>query len=159
MHKYITCIISVLHNGFYYFPALQKKKLKQEMVRQYAQSHVFSMLLNQSLKPVVSLLANHCTRHLFAACSTAPLLSTSWLLLIVQVSAKDNSSGRLPLTTLSQVLPLCQSLSQHPLHPITTCNYLLRCSLGCLAYKNASSMNCINYSHTLSPRPSPVPAQ
>ena len=78
------------------FLLFQKKKLKQEMVRQYAQSHVFSMLLNQSLKPVVSLLANHCPRHLFAACSTTPLLSTSWLLLIVQVSAKDNSSGRLP---------------------------------------------------------------
>ena len=115
------------------FLLFQKKKLKQEMVRQYAHSHVVSMLLNQSLKPVVSLLANHCPRHLFAACSTTPLLSTSWLLLIVQVSAKDSSSGRLPLTTLSQVLPPCKSLSQHPpLHPITTCNYLLRCSLAAL---------------------------
>lgn len=115
------------------FLLFQKKKLKQEMIRQYARSHVVSMPLNQSLKPVVSLLANHCPRHLFPACSTAPVLSTSWLLLIVQVSAKDNSWGRLPLTTLFQVLPPCHSLSQHPpLHPITTCNYLLRCSLAAL---------------------------
>ena len=133
------------------FLLFQKEKLKQEMVRQHAKIHAVSTLLNQDLKPVVtvSLPATYPGTSPLSPCPcsslpAAPLpashSSPSQLFLIVQVLAKGTSLGKFPLTTVSKVLPPCpQSLSQHPsLHPVTAQNYLLRYSLALLTIRIAS---------------------